>query len=151
MAYDARERTITWITTYDTPANITKDDDVTEASYILQYSNPPYPLSRIYFDPKNVDLTFTTDEPTTEAIVDWDGYTIGYNEKVPIHINCPTKQGITGNKLLWKAQAELRRIFETYPLGSYRGFSVGSPYTQKLGLFTLYGVTVTVSYERDTS
>lgn len=152
MADDARYRTKVFIDTYITDGNITKDDDTTEASWISQFSNPPYPMKRVFFSPKNVDLVFSIDMPRSEAAkVDWDGYTIGYLEHVPVHIHTVTKQGITDNKLLWKAHAELRRILEANPLGSYRGYSSGEPYIISHGIWQIMGVTVTVAYERDTS
>ena len=69
--YDARERTITWIETYDTPANITKDDDTTQATIINQFEKPPYPLRRVFFDPKNVDGIRTIMKPTSTLLPDW--------------------------------------------------------------------------------
>ena len=96
-----------------------------------------------------MDLTFAVDNPTTEPEVDWDGYIIGYTEKVPIIIQCPTKQGITGNRLRWQADAELRRVLENNPLGSYRSISRSEPFDQMLGSHMLYGIKVTLTYSRD--
>ena len=47
-------------------------------------------------------------------------YAYGYEEDVPIEIYCIDKSGITGTKLMWKAERELRHVAETYPEGSRR-------------------------------
>ena len=151
MAEDARYRTRFYLSSYILDANLTKDDDATEVDWISQYTYPPYPLKRIFFEPKNVDLIFNIDTPVTTPRLDFDGSIIGYNEKVPILIQCVTKQGITGNKLRWKADAELRRVVETYPLGSYRSISRAEPFDTRMGNWIIYGIKDVLTHERDTT
>jgi hypothetical protein len=67
---------------------------------------------------KFVDLVFSVSEPARMALLDYKGCIIGYEEDVPITIYTINKEGITADKLKWKAEAELRRIVETYPVGS---------------------------------
>ena len=149
MVDDARSRTKTYLNSYLSNANLLKDDAATQVSFIIQYTYQSYPFKRVFYSPKNVDLIFAIDNPTSEPRMDWDGYINGYREQVPIIIQCPTKQGIDGNKLRWQADAELRRVVETYPMGSYRAVSQAVPFDQRMGTWTLYGVKVTLSYERD--
>lgn len=147
-AYDARERTITWIETYDTPADITKNDDVTEADIINQFEKPPYPMKRIFFDPKNVDGIRTIGTPSSVAHEDWKHECYAYTETVPIELSCVTKQGITGDKLRWKMEADLRNSFETYPLGSVRTLDRVRAVDRDMGTWKLHTVQYDMSYKR---
>lgn len=151
MVYDARNRTKTFLTTYLTAGNMLEDDDATPAAFIVHFSDPPYPLKLVFFGDKNVDIIFSIDTPTTTSVLNWDGYIIGYREAVPIHIFTVDKTGITGTELRWKAEVELRRIIETYPMGSYRSLNQITKNDQWMGGWTLHSVTYTLTYERDTT
>jgi hypothetical protein len=152
MADDPRYRMKLWMDTYLSNANLLWDDAVTQCTFITAYRDPPYPMERVLYETKKVDLVYSIGIPTTTPKVDWDGATYGYRESVPILIQCPTKQGITGNKLYWQAEAELRRIAETYPLSSYRNIErVGEPGHMEMGGWILFGGTVRFTYERDTT
>ena len=151
MVEDARQRQKTWLDTYITDSNLTKDDDTTEVSWISCFEEPQYSLERVFYGTKNVDLLYTIGTPTSSPLVDWDGTIYDYEEAVPIYVQCVTKQGITGNKLKWKADAELRLVAETYPLGSYRSISRAEPYDQNIGSWKIYGIKVTLTYSRDTT
>jgi len=147
---DARNRTKDWLDTYITASNVTKDDAIETANGITHYAKPPYPLRRIFFDEKNIDWIISIGQPrTTPSHVDWDGTIISYNEKVPIEINTVTKSDVTGDLLLEKAEAEFRRVLETYPLGSYRSFTQSNPSTTDMGGWNLYGVSYILTYKRD--
>ncbi len=152
MAEDARYRTKVYIETNDTPANITKDDGSTQASYILQFEKPPSPLKKVFFDPKNVDGIYTISTPTSEALVDWKKETYAYTETTPIEISATTKQGITGDKLRWKMEEELRRITETYPnvAGTFciRSLDRMTPQDRDMGLWKLHTVKYNLRYKR---
>ena len=82
MVDDARDRTKVFIDTYVTDANITKDDDTSEASWTCMYAHPNYPLTRLYYNPKNVDGVYFIDTPSTTAIADWKHETYAYDEVV---------------------------------------------------------------------
>jgi hypothetical protein len=141
-----------WMDTYLSGANLLWDDGVTNAAFITAFTDPPYPLERVLYMTKKIDLVYSVGFPTTVPKVDWDGTTYGYRETVPITIQCVTKQGIDGNKLYWQAEAELRRIAEVYPLSSYRNIQrVAPPGPMDMGGWILFGGTVTFTYERDTT
>ena len=149
MVYDARNRTKVFLDTYLTAGNMLEDDDATPAAFIVHFSDPPYPLKLVFFGSKNIDIIFSVDTPTTTPKLDWDGYIIGYRETVPIHIFTVDKTGITGTELRWKAEAELRRIVETYPMGSYRSLDRVAKNDKWMGGWILHSVTYNLTYERD--
>jgi hypothetical protein len=148
MADDPRSRTKTFIDTHVTDSNITKDDGTTEASWISKYADPNYPLERVFFSPKNVDGMYLIDTADSTAITDWKHETYSYEEKLPITANCVTKHGITGNKLRWKMEEELRSIVEDYPVPSVRRFNRLTPQDIRHGLFTVYSVQYNLEYKR---
>ena len=150
MADDARSRTKVFLDTYVvTPATIMEDNGTTPATVIVQYSNPPYPMIKVFLG-KSVDAVFNIDIPQSEAIVDSDGQTIGYNEKVPILIQTVTKPGVTGDLLLWNCAEALRAAVEAHWIGSFRSLTVAaSPKSQNMGGWILYGLGAVLTYERD--
>lgn len=91
-----------------------------------------------------VDLLFCIGTPDSVALP----VGVGYIENVPITICTVDKSGITGTKLRWKAEAELRRVAETYPLGSLRTLERMSDNEQRLSSTTLYSVTYIIHYKR---
>jgi len=143
LSEDARYRTRVLLNTYLTASNLTQDDDSTLAKYITVFGKPDYPLTRVFKD-KGVDLIFCVDTPESEALP----VGVGYLENVPITIWCIDKTGITGTKLRWKAERELRRICETYPLGSLRTLTRLSDNEENLGSTTLYSVSYIMRYKR---
>jgi hypothetical protein len=153
MAQDPRYRTKLWLDTYLSNANLLKDDGTTQVTFITAFQDPPYPMERVFFLSKDVDLVYSIDQPTsTPGGVDWDGTTYKYREVVPVTPQTVTKQGINGNKLLWQAEAELRRVAETYPLSSYRNIArTGPPQIRDMGGWRLFQITYQVTYERDTT
>ena len=140
---DPRQRTKVWLDTYLNEEALTENDDTTPASFITCWHDPPYPISKVLIS-KGVDLVYTVDTPLTEPLP----VGIGYIEKVPIHIYTIDKTGILGNKLRWKAERELRRLAEDYPLGSLRTVDRVADSTQSLGSTTLYSVTLYLAYKR---
>jgi hypothetical protein len=148
MIEDPRSKTKYYLEYYDAPANITKDDGTTQASYIYQFEKPPYPLKRVFFDPKNKDGIYTIGTPDSDAVLDWKHEAYAYDEKVPITIDAVTKHGINGDRLRWKMEAELRRIVETYPLGSIRSLTHMTPLARDMGIFKLHTVTYNLRYKR---
>jgi len=151
MVYDARNRAKAFLDDKLTAANMKEDDDLTNASYIVAFSDPPYPLKLVFFGDKDIDIVFSVDTPTTTPKLDWDGTIIGYRETVPISIYTVDKTGITGTELRWKAEAELRRIVETYPMGSYRSLDRVAKNDKWMGGWILHSVTYNLTYERDTT
>jgi len=155
MVYDARNRTKVFLTTYLTAGNMKEDNGATNAAFIVHFSDPPYPLKLVFFGDKNIDIIFAVDTPVSTAKLDWDGYIIGYRETVPIHIFTVDKTGITGTELRWKAEVELRRIVETYPIDAavdtYRSLNRVSKNDRWMGGWIRHSVTYNLTYERDTT
>lgn len=148
MPEDAKYRTKIYLETYLLNANLTKDDDTTQVSFIVAYADPDYPLVRVFID-KAVDLVFCIDDSPSDPVIDSDHYVIGYNEHVPIIPSCINKIGISGVILLHKARTELRRVCETYPFGSLREPTSEKPETERLGSTILYKLRFSLDYLRD--
>jgi hypothetical protein len=125
-------------------------DDSALPNYIVAYGEPDYSLVRV-FKEKGVDLVYSLGEHTSDSIIDSDHYPIGYKEHVPVAILCIDKDNLEGTKLMWQAETELRRVTETYPLGSLRALSTRRPQTKRLGSTVLYSAEYMLEYERDTT
>ena len=150
MVYDPRYNTKVFLTDATKGiqnANILKDDGVTQATWIVHFSQPPYPIERVFKGTKNVDIVFSIGMPNSEPLFGGSNTPYGYREEVPIEISCIKKQGIDGNKLLWNGIAELRRIIENNPKGSLR--TLGRMTDTTVGGSTIiHGVRVVLDYER---
>lgn len=141
---DPRQRSKVWLDTYLIAGNLTKDDNSTPASFITCWADPPYPIIKV-LETKGIDLAFSIATPLSEGLP----VGVGYIEHVPISVYTIDKTGITGNKLRWKGEAELRRLAETYPTGSLRRpWERMNPNEQNLGSATLYSVTYVLPYKR---
>lgn len=134
--------------TYLTAANLTKDNGTDLATYITAYDLPDYPLTRVFKD-KAVNLAWSVGQSTSNPIVDSDHYPMGYQEECPIAIFTVDQSGITGVKLLAKADAELRRICETYPTGSLRRLTKGTPKPERMGGVFMWRLDYAIEYVRD--
>jgi len=156
MVDDPRYRTRDFLEGWTNPAtalnnaNLTKDDDSTPVSFITAFGSPDYPLTKVFLT-KGVDLIFSVGDVTSTPLVGYDKKAYGYDESVPVTVSAIDKAGITGEKLRWKAEAELRRIVEEYPTGSERGLETSTPAEKKLGSTVLYQQTFTLNYRRDKS
>ena len=141
---DTRYRTKVWLTTHLAPTNLTKDDDVTVVDYAVMYANPNYSINKEFRASSNpVDLLYVISKPTSELKLG-----VRYTEHIPITIFTIDKYGITGTKLAWKAEEELRRICETYAHGSYRIPDRIGDNEERLGSTTLYSTTLMLEYTR---
>jgi hypothetical protein len=117
-------------------------DNLQSHSYIVCYSDPPYPLVRVFKD-KNVAIIFAVSQPTTEEEVGHDLTPVGYEEHVPTHVLT------LDTELQWLAEAELRRIIEEHPLGSIRTLERKSTVTHNFGSTQIFDTTFTLNYWRD--
>ena len=149
-AEDPRYRTKVYLDTYLTAANLTDDAGFDQVKFIVFFADPDYPVARMFID-KFVELAFAVGEPETKAIIDSDGLILGYEENVPVTIYTMDKEGITAEKLKWKAERELRRIVETYPAGSYRRLQRRAGNDQKIESVTLRSTRWIMLYRRDTT
>ena len=142
---DARARIKYYLDKYIVPTMITKDDDETVASFAVIYEYPPYPLEMEFnAETDAVDLLFLVGCPTSEPLIIHSRYL----ERVPITIWCIDKPGITGTKLKWKAERELRRIARLYPWGSFCALDRISDNDERLGSTTFYSTKMMFNYRR---
>ncbi len=141
---DARYRTVDYLTDSTTGLN-----SANLPNYIIAYGYPDYPMVKV-FKTKGVDLVFSIGEPNSSPLMDCDQSPYGYEEHVPITIFCIDKDNITGTKLKWQAETELRRICEDYPTGSLRSFERRRDNDQRLGSTILYSTEYMLSYTRGT-
>jgi len=154
MVSDAKSATKTWLTTRIAAANLKKDNDATNAAFAVIYAGVPYPIeSEFRASASPVDLLFCVGEPESHPLMTAETVPVpyGYEEHVPIDTYCIDKTGITGAKLKWKAEAELRRVAETYPLGSHRAMERRGDNDVSLGSTMLYSGRFTLVYTRDTT
>lgn len=120
------------------------DSNLQNYNWLVCYSEPEYPLTRVFSD-KNMAIIFTIDTPTTTPDLDTDLEPFAYNEKVPIHIvTLDTELG-------WLAEQELREVVAAHPLGSQRSIESLTRRIHHLGSTTLYDRTVSLNYTRGTA
>ena len=150
MVEDARVRTKDWIDTYYTPANAT-DDDGNALGMQCMFANPDYPLSLEFKHPSVIDVIITVDKPRSTPLPGHDQAVTHYREHVPIQIMSVNKTGVTAVKAVWQAEAEIRRIGETYPSGSLRVLESVRDFTRDLGSTRVEGSEYTLNYVRDTT
>lgn len=152
MVDDPRDRTKDWLDTYLDNDNVNRDtDNEVPARMIVLYGDSDYPLLRVFNKPKNVDLLFLVSKPDSQPLLSHDHVIYGYRESVPVKIMAVDKTGVDGLKLVWKGEAELRRIAETYPTGSLRLLRLSRDSKTRLGSTTLYSTEYKLSYVRDTT
>jgi len=145
MSQDARQRTKTYLDTYLLNANLLKDDDATQVSFMTAFGKPPYSILRIFID-QDVDLVYSISEPKTTPLTESDTTTWGYKARVPIATFCIDKSGITGEKLKWKADKELRRVVEDQPFGSFRRLAEKTDNDHDLSGTTVYSTRWILAY-----
>jgi len=145
---DPRHRTKDYLDTYLLGANLKENDGATPATFTVCWADPPYPVKTVFVT-KGVDLIYSIGKGTSTPLVGGDKYAYGYKEKVPITVQAIDKTGISGLNLMWQGERELRRVVETYPLGSLRNLETATPKTQSLGSTTLYSVESLMDYQRN--
>jgi hypothetical protein len=145
---DPRHRTKDYLDTYLLAANLNKNDGSTPANFKTCWADPPYPVKTVFVT-KGVDLIYSISKGTSAPLIGHDQYAWGYKEKVPITVQAIDKTGISGDNLMWQGERELRRVTETYPLGSLRNLETMASKTQSLGSTTLYSVECVLDYQRN--
>jgi len=145
---DPRSRTKVFLDTYLDPTDITEDDNVSLAHYIVCFADPDYPISKIFLT-QGIDLVITCGQPNSDALRGYDHSIYGYTEHVPITVHTIDKATITGTNLMWKAEHEIRDAFEDHWLGSLRVLGDMKPKTRNLGGKMLYSQEYMMEYTRD--
>jgi len=135
---DARSRTKTYWETY------LDDDNLQNKGYIVAFSDPDYPLLKVFKD-KGIGFIFTIDQPDSAAMIGHGQSPYGYNERVPTHVLT------LDTKMQWLGEAELRRVAETYPAGSQRSLDRRVSHDRWLGSTRLYDTEFVLNYRRDTT
>jgi hypothetical protein len=150
---DPRERTKVYIDTYVRDAQITKDNDSTQAAWACIFSDLPYPLTQEFRAASSpVQGLYVVEMPNSTPMMDVVTQApYGYTERVPIHIVTIDSTGCTGTALNWKMEAELRYVCEQNPKGSYRLPYSSQKLDRELGGMWLYDRLFILIYERDTT
>jgi len=138
---DSMHRTLSFLNTYLLAANL--------PNFITAYSYPKYGLSRVFID-KAIDIVFSFSKPTTKALYQADRSIYAYEDDVPIVVSAIDKN-VAAEILLWQAETELRRIWQTYAFGSLRIMNTNRDKTTYQGALTLRSAEFTFTYRRDTS
>lgn len=147
---DPRKRTKVFIDTYIRDAQVTKDDDSTQATWACIFNDPPYHLSHEFRAASTpVQGLYVNGMPESIPWMDVDQVPCRYEENVPIHICTVNSTACTGTALQWKMEAELRYQCEQQPTGSQRALNRRSDLSRDLGGMWLYDTLFTLSYVRD--
>ena len=145
---DPRYRTKVWLSPnppgYLIAANMKKDNNTDNASFIVAFGLPDYYIEPVFLTPKNIDVVFSIDKPESEALP----LGVGYIENIPISVFSIDKVGITGSRLGYAAEVELRRVAETQPMGSLRTLSRSTAEPKHLGSTILHSVSYIMRYKR---
>lgn len=161
--YEATPGSATWKTGPDDPrskvkdyldlrvadANLTKDDGATQASWAAIFKSDKYRLAwefRAASSP--VQGLYVVGQPDSTPLLSGSATPRGYEEVVPIDVCAVDSEDCGGEQLMWKMDAELRRVVETYEIGSTCNFTRRAPNTVSLGSDTLYNITWFLKYRR---
>jgi hypothetical protein len=114
---------------------------------MIAFGWPNYPLVKVFED-KMVDLIFSIGDPISTPILNADKTVGAYSEVVPVTVACMDKIGLTATLLKWKAEAELRSVCESNPLGSVRTMTDRKPLTERIGSSVIYKLSYNIRYRR---
>lgn len=119
-------------------------DNLQNHSWITCYDEPDYPLVRVFKD-MGIHIIFSITAPNSTPLIGHDQVPVGYKEHVPTHVLTLDR------KLQWVAEAELRRITQSYPTGSQRSLERRSSTVRDLGSARLYDTEFILNYRRGTT
>jgi hypothetical protein len=143
---DPRYRTKVWLDNYLNPDAI--DDSLT-----VMWELPEFPLNILMGHTGDTfAVIFCVGKPISTPLLGFKHTPYGYDETVPITIIAVDRTDVMGDKLLWQAESELRRIHEENPIGdgTARAFIDSPPRTQKIGGLIIYSVECRLQYLRGT-
>ena len=143
---DPKERSLTWLETYFTTANVT-DDATNSTRGLFMYEDAEFPLEAVFIDLAR-DYTVTVGEPDLTPIYNADKTTDSYRETVPLTVIIFNRAGVTAEKVKWKIERELRRIAETYMFGSVRAIKSRKDNSKILGGERMFSFIYELTYTR---
>jgi len=144
---DPRYKIRTLLSASITDANLTRDDDATELTWISFYAPYTIPLPKIFLE-KNVDLIFTVAD--AEHVETTLGVSHVAEHVVTIYAIDKYSGGtkiITASLVLWKATKELRSVFKENPWGSLRSFVEDHIETEDVGTTIIWGKPCRIQYK----
>lgn len=145
---DARKQIRTFLTAGLNDDNITRDDGSKKAPFCVIYTDPPYPIIK-EFQASNspADGLYAVGAPESVPLLGHDQTPYGYEERVPIFIFTIDKVGVSGSKLRWMMEVELKRVCETYRIGSLQTLKSWADNTKRLKNTILYSAEFVFSYK----
>lgn len=146
---DPRSKVKAYLDLRVTDANLTKDDDATQASWAAIFESSRYRLAwefRAASSP--VQGLYVVGQPTSVPLLGASRSPYGYEETLPIHVCAVNSKDCGGEQLMWKMDAELRSIVQDFEIGSACNFTTRTPNTMSLGSDILYNITWDLQYRR---
>ena len=130
-------------------AQITKDDDSTQALWAAIFDNPPYPLHLEFRHPSAaVQGLYVCGRNRSTALIDNNLSAYGYRDDTIVDVCTVDSTGCAGWALAWKMEHELRYVMETYPTGSLWLFNTTEQKPVDIGGMWLYDLQCRIIYER---
>ena len=149
---DPRSKIKAYLDSRVEPANLTKNDGATQATVAVMFEDPPYHLRHEFRAASSpVQGLYVVGAPDSEPLHSGALTPSGYRESVPIHVVTMDCTGCGGEQLRWKMEAELRRVVETYEVGSHTNLQRRSKQDVNLGSEKLFDTLWTLQYERGTT
>lgn len=151
--FDPRNEIRTFLTTYLSKANILKGDD-SEAAYCVIYTGPPYDIVKEFrASNRPVDGVFAIGEPDIRPLFSGSQTPWGHEIRVPIFIFTIDKDDVTGTKLKWAMEAELRRVSETFQVAhvAHMQLEKRGDRDERRGSIVLHSTEYILGYERSVS
>jgi hypothetical protein len=148
VADDVRKTLKDLITAHINPIVITKDDNVTMATYIIEYESPPWIILQDFIITQGYDLVFTVGRTLVTPKRFLQGVPLIYDGRYPVSTWCVDKTGITGTKLKWKADEELERVFEDNPGTFSQAIDLSQDDDHVLGSVMLYNTRHIIKHKR---
>lgn len=146
---DPRKQIKTFIDGKLRSAQITKDNDSTQATWACIFSEPPYPFHQEFRAASSpVFGLYVVEMPNSTPMMDYDLAAYAYTEHVPVHIVTVDSTACTGTALNWKMEEELRYALEQNPTGSYYLPRESAKLDHIMGGMLLYDRLFTLTYER---
>lgn len=151
--FDPRKEIRALLTTNLSKTNMLKNNDF-EAAYCVIYTGPPYDIVKEFRASNSpVDGVFAIGEPYIKPLFSGSQTPWGHEIRVPIFIFTIDKVGVTGTKLKWVMEAELRRVSETFHVahGAHMQLEKHGDRDKRRGSIVLHSTEYILRYERSVS